>query len=230
MTAGEVGRFTAAAMTTVMEEIAHEIDAPADNARLLRLTNNAVFALPGAGLVIRITRSHRLQERAGKVVQLARWFEHLDAPTIRLAGPARQPVVVNGLAATIWRYLPPAPPPLTVQDLGKVLRHFHALGVPPFPLPAWDPVDDARRRLVDAEGLAEWDRKVLLDSCDRLAPQIAELHKRATGGLVHGDAHVGNLLSERFRCGLVGRVAQGVRSMRSDGSVVGYGACAAVPV
>ncbi|MFD6756153.1 hypothetical protein [Micromonospora gifhornensis] len=50
------------------------------DARLLNLTNNAVFALPEAGLVIQITRSHRLQERAAKVARLARWFERLDAP------------------------------------------------------------------------------------------------------------------------------------------------------
>lgn len=191
------GRFTAAAVTATLHRITAQLGILDDDAKLLRLTNNAVFALPSADVVVRITRSHQLHERASKVAQLGRWFASIDAPTIRLAPPAGQPLLVDGLTATVWRYLPATDAPPTVDDLGEVLRRFHRLGLPPFPLPAWDPIGDARRRLADAEGLDQRARAALLNLCDQFAPAVTALNQRAGTSLVHGDAHVGNLLRDR---------------------------------
>jgi aminoglycoside phosphotransferase (APT) family kinase protein len=188
------GRFTETAMVAAMRQIAERLDAGVADARLLRMTNNAVFALPAAGIVIRITRSFGLDERVHKVVRLARWFAATDAPTIRLVPSIEQPVSVGGLLATVWRYVPPTSPPLSVEDLGDALRGFHTLDAPGFELPRWDPVGDARRRMGDAEYLDEGDRDFLEAWCDRLAPQIADLLLHEDLRLVHGDAHVGNLL------------------------------------
>ncbi|MGC4749020.1 phosphotransferase [Micromonospora sp. DT201] len=190
------GRFSEETMTAAMHDIAVALDVPADDAQLLRLTNNAVFALPTAGIVIRIARTHQLRDRATKVVQLARWFAAIDAPTIRLAREVKQPIEAGELVASVWQYVPPQSTALTVQDLGTVLRKFHALGVPPFPLPAWDPVGDARRRLADADGLSKPDRDFLADWCDRLEPEVAALNDPGTPTLIHGDAYAGNLLRE----------------------------------
>jgi aminoglycoside phosphotransferase (APT) family kinase protein len=188
------GRFTEVAMKALMRRIAAEIGAAADDARLVRLTNNAVFALPTAGVVIRITRSHGLHDRVHKVVRLATYFESVDAPTIRLAPGVDQPLQADDLLATVWRYVPPTRPEPTVADLGRVLRRFHGLNAPTFAVPTWDPVGDARARLGDAEALRDSDRDLLLEWCDRLTPRVAELNARAERRLVHGDAHVGNLL------------------------------------
>jgi Ser/Thr protein kinase RdoA (MazF antagonist) len=185
-------------MTAAMRRLAatHGIDS--SGAHLLRLTNNAVFALPASGVVIRIARSHRPGGRVKKGVELARWFESINAPTIRLAGPTAQPLSVDGFQATVWRYLPPGEP-LTPKDLGTALKEFHSLGLPPFQLPAWNPVDDARRRLADAEDLDATDRQKLVKWCAELEPRIADLQQRHTTTLVHGDAHVGNLLYDGRR-------------------------------
>jgi aminoglycoside phosphotransferase (APT) family kinase protein len=191
------GRFTEAAMTAAMHQVAETLGVPSHDATLLRLTNNAVFALPSAGIVIRITRSHSLYDRAGKVARLAAWFTQVNAPTIRLAPDLEQPIAVNGLLATIWTYVEPCPPSPFVDDLGRALRQFHALGTPPFDLPTWNPVEDARRRLADAESLDERDRAFLLQWCDQLAPRVADLNAHTPSGLIHADAHVGNLLRER---------------------------------
>ncbi|MGW0433733.1 aminoglycoside phosphotransferase family protein [Micromonospora sp. NPDC003197] len=190
------GRFTRQAMTYAMHQVARQLGLPAHDARLLRLTNNAIFALPSAGLVIRITRSHQLHDRVHKVVRLAQWFARIDAPTIRLAPGIAQPVQVGNLLASVWRYVPSAPQEATVENLGGVLREFHALGAPPFLLAAWDPVRDARLRIDDAEELGNSHRAFLLNWCDRLPPQVADLNKRSGGQLIHGDAHVGNLLRQ----------------------------------
>jgi hypothetical protein len=190
------GRFTEVAMTAAMWQIADDLGVAASDAELLQLTNNAVFALPTAGVVIRIARSHRLHDRVPKVVQLGQWFAEVDAPAIRLAPAVARQVQAGDLLASIWRYVPPTPPPPTAEDLGRVLHEFHALSAPPFPLPSWDPIADARLRLTDAEGLSEGDRCFLLDWCDRLRLKLAPLTERAAGQLIHGDAHVGNLLRE----------------------------------
>lgn len=71
---------------------------------------------------------------------------------------------------------------------------FHSLGPLPERLPAWDPVGDARSRLADAEELSDSDRQFLLDWCDRLEAPVAALQQRAGSGIIHGDAHVSNLL------------------------------------
>jgi aminoglycoside phosphotransferase (APT) family kinase protein len=131
-----------------------------------------------------------------KVVRLATYFESVDAPTIRLAPGVDQPIQADSLLATVWRYVPPTPPEITVTDLGIALRRFHGLRVPTFEVPTWDPVGDARNRLRDAEALRDSDRDFLLEWCDRLTPRIAELNARAERRLVHADAHVGNMLRE----------------------------------
>ncbi|MEU6073309.1 aminoglycoside phosphotransferase family protein [Micromonospora sp. NPDC047074] len=177
-----------------MRQTATGLGVPSDDAQLLQLTNNAVFALPRSGIVIRIARSHRLRDRVTKVVQLARWFAEIDAPTIRLAPGVEQPVEVGDLVASIWTYVPPRSPAPAVEDLGSVLREFHALGLPPFPMPVWDPIHDARRRLADAEGINRNDRDFLLEWCDRLDPPITALNERTDPMLIHADAHAGNLL------------------------------------
>lgn len=184
-------------MWNAMLEVADQIDANTDQAQLLRLTNNAVYALPVEDIVIRITRSHGLQARVDKVVALARWLQEVDGPSNRLAGGIQQPVHAGGLLATVWEYLPFHDPEPTVTDLGRALRAFHGLGEPPFPLPTWDPVGDARSRLADADNLADADHEFLQDWCERLGPRIADLNHHADRALVHGDAHAGNLLRDR---------------------------------
>ena len=181
-------------MTEAMQQIAGQLQVSSDDAQLLRLANNAVFALPGAGLVIRINRSSGPHARIDKVVRLARWFEQVDAPTIRLLSTVEQPLRLGDLLATVWHYVPLTLEAPAGTDLGLVLRVFHGLTPPPFPLPAWDPVKDARQRLADAEALQDNHRAQLEEWCERLQRQIDGLNQRAESRLIHGDAHAGNLL------------------------------------
>ncbi|MEU7970974.1 aminoglycoside phosphotransferase family protein [Micromonospora sp. NPDC049089] len=192
------GRFSEEAMTAAMRDTAATLGVSTEAAQLLQMTNNAVFALPRAGIVIRLARTHQLLDRVTKVVQLGHWFARIDAPTVRLAPGVEQPVRVGDFAASVWSYVPPSPSQSapTVEDLGRVLRQLHALDAASIALPAWNPVGDARRRLADAEDLDPHDRDFLVRWCDRLEPQLIALNQRDEPKLVHGDAHVGNLLRE----------------------------------
>ncbi|MEU9824123.1 aminoglycoside phosphotransferase family protein [Micromonospora chersina] len=184
-------------MTAAMQQVAEHLGVRPYDAQLLRFTNNAVFVLPSSGIVIRVARSRRLTDRVHKVVELGRWFEQVDAPTIRLVPEVTQPVEAGDLLASVWQYIPPAPPDPTVKELGPALREFHRLNPMSVPLPQWDPIGDARLRIVDAEGLSDDDRQFLLDWCERLDGPIAALQQRAGLRLIHGDAHLGNLLRDQ---------------------------------
>ncbi|RZU51232.1 phosphotransferase family enzyme [Krasilnikovia cinnamomea] len=194
---GGDGRFTEQAMRQSLTRIAEKIDVDASGTDLLRLTNNAVFMLPAAGLVVRITRTHRLHARVHKVAALGAWFKTVNAPTIRLAGGIGQPVVDGPLLATVWEYADGPGRHPDAADLGAVLREFHSLEPPPHLLPQWDPIGDARTRMTDAEGLDARDRDYLLEWCARLEPQLRDFAARGNRRLVHGDAHEGNLVRDR---------------------------------
>lgn len=190
-------RFGEQAVTAALERIAAKIGADSSGARLLRLANNAVFVLPRPGLVVRITLSHRLHDRAHKNAALGAWFDKVDARTIRLAKtPIAQPIEDGRLLSTVWTYVAPHEPQPDGGDLGDALRAYHGLGLPPFPLPQWDPIGDARTRITDAERLPADDRNFLLDWCDRLEPQLRDYAAAMPAGLVHADAHTGNLIRD----------------------------------
>lgn len=58
-------------MRQSLANISDRLGTDGADARLLRLTNNAVFALPTAGLVVQITRTHRLHARVHKVAAVS---------------------------------------------------------------------------------------------------------------------------------------------------------------
>ncbi|WP_051326206.1 phosphotransferase [Glycomyces tenuis] len=180
-------------MRRALGGIAAQLGVDDSDAQVLHMANNAVYALPEAGIVVRITRSTKLHERIRKGARLGSWFAEVDAPTIRLHGSTRQPLEYEGLLATVWDLIPPASAP-NADDLGNVLKEFHSLPAPDFDLPRWDPVGTARKRIADAEALEDDDRETLLTWCDRLEPEVDALITESAGSLVHGDAHVGNLL------------------------------------
>lgn len=197
MSESSSGRFGEDAMREALSDLCSRIDLSADNAELLRLTNNAVFLLPDERMVVRIARTSTFFDRVHKVARLAGWFEEIDAPTIRLHPHVPdQPLAAGRSLATAWTYMPPSQPAPTVADLGGTLRAFHRLKLPEFELPTWTPISDVRRRLDDSEGLEPSERTYLTEWSDVLESTINETRDSWHNVLIHGDAHVGNLLPD----------------------------------
>lgn len=190
------GQFSEDRMNRALVDVARQLGVGYADARLIHMANNALYVLPGVGLVVRITRSTRMHDRVGKVVRLAHWLESIDAPATRLITGVEQPLSVDGLLATVWHYVPAHEDKPTVEDLGAALRQWHEMRAPVGLLPTWNPVAVARQRLDDAEALAEEDRTYLLEWCDELEPRVEALRRRYSDSVVHGDAHVGNLLRD----------------------------------
>lgn len=188
------GRFTRENLRSALADVCAQVGLDPAGARLLRFTNNAVFQLVSAPVVVRIVGSVALRHRVRKVVRVATWFAERDVPAVRLVPGVRQPIEAGDHTATVWQAVPPhdGPPPRPA-DLARLLRAVHRLDPPP-DLPAWDPLDDVRRRLGEAKGLPGDDLEFLRRRCDEVSRKLAEVPFALPPGFVHGDAHLGNLI------------------------------------
>src|SRR5699024_3339088 len=162
-------------------------------ARLVRFTNNAVYALAEDAVVVRILAADRLRHRVGKVVTLARHFQQFGISAVRLFEGVTQPLVVDDCLVTVWQQVPEIEPASAAQ-LARLLHAVHAAPVPSG-IERWNPVRDVRSRVEDAEGLAAPDRRFLLRRCAAVEAALDELDFPLPQGLVHGDAHPGNVIA-----------------------------------
>ncbi|MBL7502095.1 aminoglycoside phosphotransferase family protein [Frankia sp. CNm7] len=195
------GRFTAAASRQALAAICAVAGLDDTDAVALKLTVNSVYRLPRAAAVVRIATSPAMTHRIPKVIRVARWLEAAGVPAVRLFPGVPAPVTAGGARATVWvdetaradegTLASTAP---RAADLGAALRRLHALEPPRPALPDWDPLDDARRRISDAEGLPAADRDFLEELLDRVATDLRAVRYRLPTAVVHGDAHLGNLI------------------------------------
>jgi aminoglycoside phosphotransferase (APT) family kinase protein len=188
------GRFTPAKLAEVLAQVCAAAGLDPAGATLVRFTTNAVYRLASAPVVIRISASWRLRHRVAKVVAVANWLAGPEFPSVRLLAGIEQPVVVGDYLATVWDEVPTGSHRPNTRDLATLLRRLHGLPKPAFDLPAWAPLDDVDRRIADAEELADDDRAFLQDRRATLAEQLATLEFPLPPSVVHGDAHLGNLI------------------------------------
>ncbi len=191
------GRFTRERLTEVLAAVCDEAGLDHQGATLLKFTANAVFRLRADPVVVRIAGSTALRHRAGKVVRVADWLADHDVPAVQLLPGPAQPVHVGPYQATLWQAVRTIRRRPRTRDLARLLRRLHGLPRPDFQLPAWAPLDDVRSRLGDAEGLDPADRRFLEDRCALLAERLTDLDFPLAPCVVHGDAHLGNLIPSR---------------------------------
>ena len=188
------GHFTRDKLAEALSDVCAAAGLDPAGAKLLRVTNNAVFRLVSRPVVVRIVASRALRHRVEKVVRVARWFAEHEVPAVRLLPGIAQPVRVGDHLATVWEEVPGGGSRPRGRDLGRLLRRIHALPMPDFPLPVWHPLDDVRRRVDEAGALDDADRKFLMHRCEDVATRIHELEFALPVSLLHGDAHLGNLI------------------------------------
>ncbi|MFI6030927.1 phosphotransferase enzyme family protein [Amycolatopsis magusensis] len=188
------GRFTREKLDGALAQACALLGVEARGAKLLRFTNNAVYSLAGAPIVVRIVGSRALRHRAYKVVEVARYFARHGVPAIRLFGDLPQPLELGEHLVTVWERVPGQAGHGTAADLAALLRQVHRLD-PPDGVGGWAPLDDVRARVADAEELSAGDRRFLLDRCAEVEEQLAGVEFALPAALVHGDAHPGNVIA-----------------------------------
>ncbi|MEY9943347.1 phosphotransferase enzyme family protein [Kitasatospora sp. GAS1066B] len=161
-------------------------------ARLLGLTENAVFDLGSPALVAKVGRGGGPTERATRELAVARWLDGAGIPVARPADEPGEVVTAAGHPVTFWQRLPTAVRPATPADLGPLLRALHRLPAPPATLPRLprrELLAPVARWLAAADGAVDpADSGYLLARCAELALAVTELVPVLPAGVIHGDA------------------------------------------
>jgi hypothetical protein len=182
----------------VLADVCRRIGIPASGARLLHLHGNAVYGLAAAGLVIRISGSQAALARITESLKVTAWLAEGGFPCTVPASVPGQPFAVAGKVASVWQFVPEAAgPPASAADLGRLLRDLHSRQLPPSPPDAFtDPLAGVTAALesAPADAIDREQRDWLADQVQELRGRWDELRFPHPPGLIHGDAHPGNLI------------------------------------
>lgn len=167
----------------------------AQKAALIRLFATAVYHLPAADAVARVTAltSDNALARLDTSVKVTRWLIGMGFPAVEPLA-VEQPVTTDGCVVTFWRYLPQDGPGPALADLGRLLRRLHTLPLPPSELPAYRPLTSVRQAIETSQAIGNQDREWLTGYCVRLLEAYDQLRFPLPAGMIHGDAWRGNLL------------------------------------
>ncbi|MFF3356788.1 phosphotransferase family protein [Streptomyces sp. NPDC002917] len=188
------GGFTAASAARAAAAACRKAGLPFEQARLLRLGENAIYALPAQNAVVRVARSAEMMDKVATELTVSRWLIDQGFPAAAPLNELPQPVQADGRLVTFWEYVPPSATAPLLSDLAALLHQLHALPDPGFPLPALDPFPIMRRRLEHASGIEQRDVEFLVEACDLSEAEFRRIVTTAPASLIHGDAHSGNLL------------------------------------
>lgn len=180
-------------MLSVLKAACEKVGLDPDGAELLRLSENAIYKLPG-GVVVRISRPGQ-PTAAQREVNVARWLEESGICAVQVISGVAQPVVIDGRAVTFWKELPPHQHGTPGQVAGA-LKQLHALAPPTdFELGEVAPFVRLEERIEAATILSDNDQRWMLDHLAELRHRWAELPKGLPWCVIHGDAWVGNVVS-----------------------------------
>ncbi|MHB6910153.1 phosphotransferase enzyme family protein [Streptomyces sp. CB02959] len=189
--------LTEASGARALASACSQVGLESQSADLLRLGENAIYALPSEGVAVRVARADTedIKRKVVKELAISRWLTSQGFPAVRPCDELPQPVQAEGRLVTFWEYVPPSHVEPNLMDLAGLLRDLHALPRPDFPLPVLDPFPIMRRRLTLAQGIERQDVEFLTEACDRSEAAFRSIMADDAGGLIHGDAHRGNLLA-----------------------------------
>jgi Ser/Thr protein kinase RdoA (MazF antagonist) len=165
-----------------------------DNARLMRLGENALFHLPADDVVVRIARTMSYWDDAVKEVDVAHWLGEQHFPAAE-AYDVAQPVSAENRPVTFWRFIHGrSGDQRDIATLGTVLRRLHATSPPTaFALPQEAILDRVQPRVSSAL-IPDDDKRFLTDLLTDLRTKVSALDYPLKPAPTHGDAHSENLM------------------------------------
>lgn len=184
-------------MLPVLHEACERAGLSSNGAKLLRLGENAIFGLAGQPVVVRIARSAGSAPRVSRELCVARWLAASAVPGVQVLDEVEQPMLVDGHPVSFWRRVTGGAPKATHADLARLLAGFHRLGECPCPLEAFGPFTMSESRLTAMTDVDAEDRKFIQSRCAELTQEFRRLQFALPMGPIHGDAWIGNLLTDR---------------------------------
>ena len=188
--------FSSSAVLPALRAACTQAGLNSDDAKLLRLGENAIFQLAGVPIVVRIARSADRLRRVQKELCVARWLASAHVPAVRVYDEIDQPLLVDGHPVSFWQTVTGGDPKPTHADLARLLAAFHGQGGSPCDLPGFDPFQIPRSRLAAPAGITPGARDFLRARCFALNEQLGRLEFALPQGPIHGDAHTKNLLTD----------------------------------
>ena len=186
--------FTSSSALSVLEDACRQTDLDATDAQLMRLGENAIFALNSTPVVVRISRGIEVLSDARKEVRVAEWLNECGIPAARLHN-IQQPVVVQDHPVTFWQRVEDSGEKASAGELGRILRHLHDCTMPDgLELPTFKIFGRVDSRLDRASEIPQADIEFLRRRLAELRNAFASLVLDSTENAVHGDAHVKNLI------------------------------------
>jgi aminoglycoside phosphotransferase (APT) family kinase protein len=186
--------FTSSSAADVLESVGRQVDLDTSGAQLMRLGENAIFALKHPSVVVRISRGMEVLNDARKEVRVAEWLESCGIPAARLHH-IDQPMIVQEHPVTFWQRVPDSGRKASAGELGSVLRQLHGCTVPgSLQLPAFEIFGRVDKRLDRASEIPHADVEFLRERLVDLRCAYASLALNSAQSAVHGDAHVKNLI------------------------------------
>jgi hypothetical protein len=195
--------LTSADLVGVLAEACARVGLDDRAAQPLRVGTNALFRIDRRSVVVRIGLRPDAVRIAEKEIRVAEWLVAEGVPAVRPVAGIAQPVNVGGRPVTFWEWVPadedrPAP-----RQLGAALRRVHALPVPLFELPYFDPLAGVDALLTSDPAVDPDALSFLRNECERLRRAYHQLTFELPWGPVHGDAHTGNLMRSDGRAILI---------------------------
>ncbi|MDQ3150704.1 MAG: aminoglycoside phosphotransferase family protein [Actinomycetota bacterium] len=182
-----------------MDALCGALGLNSSGARMLPSRSNAVFHLPAADIVVRLSSATPTHEaRAALVVSVTRWIADHGGPALAPTSHP-QPVRERGTVATLWPYLP-SPNIPQARDLAMAVRELHHVATPT-PPPAHEPLARLHEALDldtmrDQPVLPTDTRQWLLTRAARLQHAYDMTVTPLGRGLVHADVQPDNLLQD----------------------------------
>lgn len=167
-----------------------------DQARLIKFTNNALFALDREQVVVRIAGSAPIAALADTVVVAAHWFAEHDLPTVRLWEHAAQPMTVERMTVTLWHQVPETDAKANGAQLGDFLKRLHSLSTVPAMIEPWRQLQATRTRIIAGGAyLTDDQQKNLLAIADQIGRELTGVRYLLEPGLIFGDSQIGNVIA-----------------------------------
>jgi aminoglycoside phosphotransferase (APT) family kinase protein len=169
-----------------------------DGWQLLRIGSNAVFRRQD--LIARVAPAGTAVAGVRRSLDVARWLEKAGFPAVRAVADERlavaQPVIAGEHLVTFWHSVGEVTRLGTTGDLGRLLRRFHALDLPPDLARAVAPLDPVARitRQLDAGAATPVDLAFLRNRLVDVAGRFAGVGPLLPTGHLHGDATVANVV------------------------------------
>jgi hypothetical protein len=199
---GRIAEMTRAGRAAAVR-VARQQGLPGDDPEVLSSRGNVIVHLRPAPVVARVATLTAWTRRdpfswLAREVAVAGYAAGQGAPVVAPSGLADPgPHWMDGLATSLWTWVPPSPARPGPAEVGEALARLH-LGAAGFPgeLPVLSPL-----RALISDGLTVLEREEAVDRAvlaalrDRHAAVLAELDGVTEPTLIlHGDAHAGNLL------------------------------------